>query len=387
MPKLAVLSGAYKNAGDFLIVKRSVELLKYVYPECEIVLYERRLPLSEQLDEINKMDAVILAGGPGYSPNIYPKEIPLVEDLSQIKVPIYTIGLGWYGRNSAQETIYQKYLFGQGTRRLLERLQVDGALSCRDGYSFRVLKANGYTRSVITGCPAWYDINKIDSTILRDGISLPYRKICVSDPANPSNYTQSAEIVRFLRGKYPSASILYVFHRGRTCDNLDVTVQKMHTALMDELKRNHVETVDISSSADGFSVYDDCDLHVGMRVHAHIYNLSIRNISVLVEEDGRGAGVNEILGLPRIKSYSSFGKIPSDSLLLTDRILRRICRRLYGNTTKNNYLLLELDDYLEMLERNDYIMLRQAFAKQKSYYNEMLKHIQSFFPIEEGNRK
>lgn len=36
MKKFYVLSGAKKNAGDYLITNRCVELLKEVYPECEI---------------------------------------------------------------------------------------------------------------------------------------------------------------------------------------------------------------------------------------------------------------------------------------------------------------------------------------------------------------
>lgn len=35
-----------------------------------------------------------------------------------------------------------------------------------------------------------------------------------------------------------------------------------------------VKMIDISKSVDGLRIYDDCDLHIGFRVHAHIYNLS-----------------------------------------------------------------------------------------------------------------
>lgn len=57
---------------------------------------------------------------------------------------------------------------------------------------------------------------------------------------------------------------------------------------------------DISGSADGFLIYDNCDLHVGFRVHAHIYNLSKRNKTLLLNEDFRGFAVNETLGFYQI---------------------------------------------------------------------------------------
>ena len=36
MKRFSLLSGAYINAGDFLIVDRTKKLLRYVYPDCEI---------------------------------------------------------------------------------------------------------------------------------------------------------------------------------------------------------------------------------------------------------------------------------------------------------------------------------------------------------------
>lgn len=36
--RFAVLSGAYKNAGDYLIVDRSIKLLSPIYPEAEFLM-------------------------------------------------------------------------------------------------------------------------------------------------------------------------------------------------------------------------------------------------------------------------------------------------------------------------------------------------------------
>lgn len=64
MKKFSLLSGAFVNAGDFLIVDRTRKLLEKVYPNCVITEYKRNEKLDEYLDEINKTDALIIAGGP-----------------------------------------------------------------------------------------------------------------------------------------------------------------------------------------------------------------------------------------------------------------------------------------------------------------------------------
>lgn len=50
--KFVLMSGAIKNAGDFLIAERSKQLLHQVYPSAEIVTKEMRRDLIADLDEV-----------------------------------------------------------------------------------------------------------------------------------------------------------------------------------------------------------------------------------------------------------------------------------------------------------------------------------------------
>ena len=61
--KISLLSGAYKNAGDFLIVSRCKELLLNIFPEAIITEYERKNKLDRFLSDINRTDVLILGGG------------------------------------------------------------------------------------------------------------------------------------------------------------------------------------------------------------------------------------------------------------------------------------------------------------------------------------
>lgn len=370
--KFSILSGAYVNAGDFLIVDRSIKLLKHIYQDCEIKIYERRLSLEKDIDEINQSDALILAGGPAYMPDAYPKIIPLVDDLNKIKVKIITLGLGWCGENTSNKYIYHDYQFNETTKKLLERLSKDSKnLSCRDWYSTRVLKANGFNNTLMTGCPAWYDLDYINSCKIKKEVNIPFKRICVSDPAKTQNAKQAIKLVKYLKEKFKDAEILFVFHRR---DNRKIESsaksERTYDMVKNEIDKLGIKTADISGSAEAFSVYDNCDLHIGFRVHAHIYNLGHRNISLLIEEDGRGAGVNQALGLNSIRAYKEKNQFNSKLITKFNNFIER-------NRENNEYLIENVDDQFDMLFNNQFMQYETAFINMQQYYQIMINHIKN----------
>lgn len=366
--KIALMSGAVKNAGDYLITERTQKLLKHFYPDAEIRVFIRNYPLNEEkIAEINAADAMVIGGGPCYKWDLYPQSLPLVPDLSVLKPKMFLVGSGWYGNTTRSDEVFG-YRFSDSSRILLDRIVRDtGILGCRDYYSMRVLKANGYGCGRMTGCPAWYDLDRISQRLEP---AAEIRKIAVSDPADVIHHgEQSMEIVSFLRKKYPDAELIYLFHRGAgkaddTGDKNAWIVRKMR----ERLEADGVKVYDIAYSADGFHYYDDCDLHVGHRVHAHIYNLSQRKRTVLVEEDSRGTGVNEALGLWGIRAYSRKKGIK-------DPVWIRAYNRLFDYTRPNPYVISELDDYLDYLDRSHGEILDLAFSRMEYFYQGMCAHI------------
>lgn len=357
--KIGVLSGAYKNSGDFLIVERSIALLKYALGEdIELKVFLRNQSLDNQLDELNLCDVLVFAGGPGYIPNLYPNVIPLVKDLSLIKAKIFILGMGWYAANAANETIYN-YTFTKETLQLFERILNDGfLLGCREYESVMALKNNGVYETVMTGCPAWYNLD-----VVREPYHYNFehnyeiKTICISDPANLTNYNHLKPLVEYLRNRFPQAKIKYVFHRGITADQFTSTqTGNFLSSVVDYLKQENIEYVDIAYSAEGFKEFDDADLHIGFRVHAHIYCLSSRKLSILFEEDGRGAGVNNALGLKNITAYASNGGL-------------------------NTRLVNNLDDYLFELESNNYYRIQTAYKHIENHFGLMVQHIQTIKEI------
>lgn len=218
---------------------------------------------------------------------------------------------------------------------------------------------------------------------MRQDLQIPYKKICISDPGNPINLNQSLLIVKYVRKNYPSTRVVYVFHRGIPTEN-DSNQKRanVYSDFIKELSKLGVEYKDISYSDNGFSTYNDCDLHIGYRVHAHIYNLSIRNISILIEEDGRGTGVNEALGLFSIKSYNEdLRRFDKHGHRIIDKLIwdsYRFISKEWLLERQNPYLINQIDDYLYMMKASEYYMMKQAFQRMGCFFDTMITHLSSF---------
>lgn len=365
--KISLLSGAYKNVGDFLIVKRCKEILVNQFPGCEIFEYKRNAPLDENLCDINKTDILITGGGPAYVTNMYPDVIPFVQDLNLIKVPIFAMAHGWHGSDDSPNSTYN-YIFSPQTNTLLSRIQNDGfSFGCRDFYTTKVLRNNGYNNVLMTGCAAWYDLKYINDEDIHNNGEI--KKICISDPALIINHKQMIDVCKYIRNKFGNAEIVVVFHRGIKADIL-TSKQFADSAehICMELKKMGITFEDISYDCKKLEIYNKCDLHIGYRVHAHIYNLSQRRRSILIEEDSRGAGVNEALGLPRVLAYDR-------KKIANNQIVRRISNKIGIKNDRSMYIIEEIENILQEMENNDYIQFKWAFQRMNYYYSIMKKHL------------
>ena len=357
--KVSFMSGAYKNAGDFLIERRSIELLKYVYPNIEIKKYLRN-QLEEKFDKINNADAIIFGGGPLYQKNLE-GYLPLEKCLNKITAPIMILGCGWYGIMDGSAIVY-RYKFAPQTLNFFKKADQEGfGLSCRDITSVKVLRKENLKNVFMTGCPAWYDINKINQ-LKPKNIEKKYHEIIISDPAKPVNYDNALKLVSFLRNTYTDSKIIFVFHRSQ--DNSKNETCRL--CFKEKIQSMGIEIRDISSNSEGFTLYDTCDLHIGFRVHAHIYNLSQGNKTILIEEDGRGAGVNQTLGLPQIKAYN-------DSFQFDNLWAKRFFK-LFVNPT-NNHLIEDVENHINIMEETNWQYISNALNLQKYYFKNMINFI------------
>lgn len=355
MKNILYMTGAVINAGDFLIEKRMLALLERFMPDAKITKVCRvGVDYNNQLDFLNSFDAIIFAGGPIYQRSIYPNAIPFVsrEKLERLTTPLFFFGGGNKSDVYASKMSADTHAFFQkGT-------ELGCPLGCRDILTYRFLKHQGFSNVLMTGCPAWYDLGHVNQLEVNKHRNEKL-KICVSEPARNSNLPLLGLLLHKLREAYSNAEITLVVHREAKPDLVE-------NGEWSKRNMDGIRMMTIAGSDEGFHIYDDCDMHIGFRVHAHIYNLSIRNISFLINEDIRGNGVNQTLGLENINIEDAYST----------------SKRLLGNyffgkkSSKNSEnTIYHLLDCIEMAERNNYQNFMDAYAKMRNTFEVMQSHI------------
>ncbi len=369
-----LLKGAKKNVGDFFIFERAKKLLMEFTKEKDFVEFNRWEPLDEKLDIVNKAKAVILCGGPGYSKFFYPKVFPLTPDLSRIKVPIIPFGLGWVGKPAASP---ENFTFSSQSLDALKFIHSKIPYSsCRDILTKEILKRAEINNVIMTGCPTWYDLGSIGKKL---DIPTNIRKVVVTTAQDPIYYQQNKQLLtglkKLLKKFNENVQLYAVFHRGWEKDEFTSGAQ---ADSLQKLK-NYAEgegykTINAAYGLEKIDFYNDCDFHVGYRVHAQIYFLSIRKPSFLLWEDGRGIGLSKSLDLPDVPAMNlrtlrftdkinmfvpKFNKISTNKILenlfvdrsSVDQILDRVEVQIKSNFEGFESLPAKLDKNFEEMKR------------------------------------
>ena len=347
--KILFLSRPITNGGDFLFSERAREILAANLPQAQITVKHVLDEMS--LDFINSFDKVVIAGGPMYDNRFLTRDAqPLFRNLEEVHPSIHFLCNGWYGSNINKSYIYI-YIYYDSVINDLKRIEAKGgSFSCRDYITETVLRNNGLKNIYMTGCAAWYDLDKIEDSKLKPLDFSNIRKVVVSDQGltkdsqwHDVKFNQTKGLVEFVKTRFNKAEIIFTFNGGI---NTKYSGDFNHR-ICKYLAKHGIEYVDLSGSMEGFHICDDADLHIGYRVHSHIYALSQRIPSILIEEDARGGGVNQALGLQDIQNYSC---------------------NVDGNFAPNPYMLYELNYYLQELEREKCSRLQTAINRMHDVY-------------------
>jgi polysaccharide pyruvyl transferase WcaK-like protein len=368
-----VLSGAKKNAGDFLITERSEALLKALRPDRPL----RRLPgwesLEPHLEEVNGSKAIIILGGPGLQQDLYPKVYKLTSDLSRIRVPIILMGSGWKAFPGDLTTLKQ-FAFSPQSLQALRKMSASATfLSCRDVLSVRVLRAAGISNALMTGCPVWYDMPQLGKPM-----RLPSEvNHVIFTPAQLSFYREpSLAVAKQIRRVFPKARLVCSFHRGIAQPDKFLSEEERHnnSAIARAAESMGYEVVDVSGSANADEEYGKCDVHVGFRLHAHLCSLSKRVPSVLLHEDGRGVGASQTLNVRGFDAFhrSITGSVPS----LPPRVSRFLDRRL-GGIVPSADCGAEVGEYLVHLQQTGFAAYAGVGDVIDAHFEQMKRFLNS----------
>ena len=296
-----LLHGALKNVGDFLIYERAKALLRWAKPDVTFLELSRYESLEPYLDQVNRTEAVILCGGPGYRENFYPGVFALTEDLRKIKPPIVPFGLGWSGYPAGHP---ERFHFSESSLQALRFIHRRiPASSCRDVLTEEVLHRHEVTNVTMTGCPAWYHLPHVGMEFVPPE---QIRRVVVTTPRRLRLLPQAMVLLKEVRRLFPKAERYCVFHRGLRKDRY-TTLKKsvgMHMLWM-VAKGLGFSTINAAYDLSKIDFYQNCDLHIGYRVHAQIDFLSYRKPSLLLCEDGRGEGLSHTLGMGDIRAWDN----------------------------------------------------------------------------------
>lgn len=341
--RYVILTGSKNNAGDFLIKYRAKRLLAALRPDREIIDWDVWEVFDEEkLRYVNESRAVILLGGPALMKNMYPNKYKLAPNLEDIKVPIISMGIGWASERGDWADV-NTYELSDGALELLQKMDATGYLSSvRDYHTLQVLLNRGFKNVLMTGCPALYSLEHVgksvrkDSAMERIGFSLG-----VTMRHSESMFKQMQNVLLLLRRMYPQSKIEAVFHHSTDADYKKAQVSKAIHGIQQRylawLKSNDFAYVDISGSAENLiDYYSQVDLHIGYRVHAHIFMNSISKKSILLNEDGRGKALEKVLGGVTFNAYDSI----NDTKLM--KKLSKVSRR-FSRHADNRHLITDLE--------------------------------------------
>lgn len=281
-----LLSGAKKNAGDFLIFNRAKSLLEEHLDE-DFTVLKRWEKLDDKLDLVNSSRGIIICGGPGYGSNFYRGTYPLTEPLEKLEVPVIPLGLGWGGTPINMDEFQFTETSLNAINYIHSKIEVS---SVRDTLTQKLLARYNVNNVVLSGCPAWYSIPDIDKEFIPPR---EIKKIVITTPAKIVYASQTLRLFNLIKRMFPKAEVLCSFHRGIKRDKYTKRrYSYTYRFIATYAKILGFNIQDVSYGSDKIEKYREFDLHVGYRVHSHIYFLSIRKPSFLLQEDGRGKGLS-----------------------------------------------------------------------------------------------
>jgi len=284
--RLGVLHGAISNAGDFLIYERGKKLLEFFLGDDFNFTYIKRF---KHID--GDFDGLIILGGPFFMPKIgseYQTQ-NIIEYIKKRDIPMFCMGLGITGAKFKSENDYfldnESFLFWKyvyATSKLF---------SVRDKIAYNMLNNYGI-KAELTGCPALFNLEILEKNkvLARNGridkiaVTIPHLAVGPFLSRRPFLSVKSFLLTLYflftLKSKFNKKELGLFFQHG---------YPNSATKIMQKLANMAgIKTYDASGqSLDTFPGLYGYDVHIGTRLHMHIYFLSLNKPSFLLNVDMR----------------------------------------------------------------------------------------------------
>jgi len=284
------------NVGDKLLEEQCKHLIKKETGGSEFEIYFQTHDFTSHVEKLNEAEAIILpacvirdsAGEPhGRHGPMYPGRYTLTENLDDIETPLIPLGMNWQtypGDKKGNKSIR----YSTETVQFLQRLYNQPELSnftARDIYTRNILERHGFNNTTLVGDLGWYHEDYMNTEMrVPDSIE----DIVITTPHRSHYERQAKRLMDVIIEEFPDTDVTLTFH-----SRVNLPHEKN---LRQAAKKRGFDIVYASHNTEYLKFYDDCDLHVGYRLHGHLSFLRRRLPSVLLGEDGRGNGFNATLG-------------------------------------------------------------------------------------------
>ncbi len=280
-----------------MITSSAISLIKKQFPKFAPTIIFREKSLNGLT---KKTRHSIVAPGFSVSNNTYPSLFPLFDDLDRMEY-FFPIGCSYQSpipyADAFKPGQYNKITL-EFLRGMAERF---GPFPCRDQ-----LIADLLTQHKI---PAFLmcDLVLFDDAMIGRDLNFPedIRSIAISLQHHTRYLEQVIDIMKLVRRRFTKAKC-YV--------TLQSAQNNMYKIMSHRAEEIGFETVDLSGPAINLEFYNQIDLHIGYRLHGHVYFLRKRKPSILLVEDCRSYGFSRTsdLNVGCIDAYDSKKGEPDD---------------------------------------------------------------------------
>lgn len=313
------------NIGDGFIAESIKSLLA---PHvCRFTFSSREVLSDEAIQQINSTRLLVLAGANQLTDNFTVAPGIDAESLKRIQVPVVPMGIGIHGiadfnRQMSAET-------RNVLRALHERVPYSSWRCPRTIDYLRRQCPEVLNKSLMTCCPVTYREPLLAGTPFSDRVS----RVVVTITERGDFWDREKQTIDFVARHFPSADKVLSLHQvfpalaapskaapvkkkphwssafrrwWRTPARSPVTgsptanspTDRSPQALHKYAERQGFAVYRPDDVAGCWKFYESCDLHVGSRLHAHLYFLSKARRSYLSYVDDRCLGISEALQFP-----------------------------------------------------------------------------------------
>lgn len=285
--ELGILSSfpahASGNVGDRLLLESTTDLIEEVHGPTTCHVHWRGEDFTSRLEYLNDLDAIVLSGFEYLK--FESGQYQIAQDIEAVDPPIIPLG-AMHRFFPGDERELTRQQIGASTRSFLERVArycPHGEIPVRTEWVGRILRRNGFS-STLTGDPAWFDPEYIHEPFhAPDTVD----QLVFTTPHWSMYIDQAKELLEQLTRVFPDSDRTVVLHAAPTevdreiCDFAKTVDWDVHYA---------------SHEVNFIEFYRESDLHVGYRKHGHLAHLRWRRPSIVLAEDSRAQGLNEVLG-------------------------------------------------------------------------------------------